>query len=160
MAKLYAERDIMALDDAGNYYVKHVSAMTGEKLHSKSDIAAELAHRDYEIDKLKAQVEQLNALIVKMQQRAEKFLQPDGESESNFVNFVIGVLDGPEQRFAQATPVQCLANRDAEIKAQAVVDAIDAHKNKVMTFGFDTAIRVNDLIKYANQLRQAAKAGE
>lgn len=57
--KLYAERDIMALDDAGNYYFKHVSAMTGEKLHSKSDIAAELAHRDYEIDKLKARVEEL-----------------------------------------------------------------------------------------------------
>lgn len=57
--KLYAERDIMALDEAGNYYIKHVSAMTGEKLHSKSDIAAELAHRDYEIDKLKARIQEL-----------------------------------------------------------------------------------------------------
>ena len=52
-----------------------------------------------------------------------------------------------------ATPLQCLA----EVKAQAIIEAIDAHKNRVMTFGFDTAIRVNDLIKYANQIRQQAK---
>ena len=50
--KLYAERDIIALDEAGNYYFKHVMAMTSEQLHSKSDIAAELAHRDMLIDKL------------------------------------------------------------------------------------------------------------
>ena len=43
----YAERDIMALDVAGEFYTRHISAMTGEKLHFKSDIAAELAWRDY-----------------------------------------------------------------------------------------------------------------
>lgn len=43
---LYAERDIIALDESGDFYCKHVSAMTGEKLHSKSDIAAELGYRD------------------------------------------------------------------------------------------------------------------
>jgi len=48
MKKLYAERDIMNLDT----YSDHVSAMTGEKLHSKSDIAAELAYRDAEIKRL------------------------------------------------------------------------------------------------------------
>ena len=53
-------------------------------------------------------------------------------------------------------PPQCLA----EIKAMTIMDAIDTHKNKLLTFDFDTAIRVTDLIKYANQLRQAAKVGE
>lgn len=48
----YKERDIMDLDDAGGYYFRHVNAMTGEKLHSKSDIAAELGHRDMLIDDL------------------------------------------------------------------------------------------------------------
>ena len=47
---LYAERDIM---EQGEHYGKHVSAMTGEGLHSKSAIAAELAHRDIEIERLK-----------------------------------------------------------------------------------------------------------
>lgn len=49
----YADRDIMELDKAGNYYCRHVSAMTGEGLHSKGDIAAELAYRDMEIDRLR-----------------------------------------------------------------------------------------------------------
>ena len=44
---LYADRDIEELDDNGNHYCRHVSAMTGERLHSKSAIAAELAHRDF-----------------------------------------------------------------------------------------------------------------
>lgn len=51
--KQYAERDAMAMDMAGNYYCRHVSAMTAEGLHAKSDIAGELAHRDMEIDRLR-----------------------------------------------------------------------------------------------------------
>lgn len=50
--KQYAERDTTALDEHGGYYFRHVSAMTGERLHSKSDIAAELGHRDMMIDRL------------------------------------------------------------------------------------------------------------
>ncbi|AUR91931.1 coil containing protein [Vibrio phage 1.167.O._10N.261.51.F2] len=52
--KLYAERDIEILDDKGDYYFNHIFAMTGEGLHSKSDIAAELGYRDMRIDELKA----------------------------------------------------------------------------------------------------------
>lgn len=48
--KIYKNRDI---EDQGHYYSGHVAAMTGEGLHSKSAIAAELAHRDMEIDRLK-----------------------------------------------------------------------------------------------------------
>lgn len=51
MNKQYAERDIVEQDE---YYVRHVHAMTAEDLHSKSAIAAELAHRDMRIDSLKA----------------------------------------------------------------------------------------------------------
>lgn len=56
MSKQYDERDVMALDRAGNYYIKHVGAMTAEKLHDKSDIAAELAYRDWLIDDLSRQL--------------------------------------------------------------------------------------------------------
>lgn len=48
----YAERDIMQLDENGDHYSRHVSAMTGEELHSKSAIAAELAYRDDRIQKM------------------------------------------------------------------------------------------------------------
>lgn len=52
----YAERDLEALDKAGSYYTRHVMALTSENLYNKSDIAAELAWRDMEIDRLKADV--------------------------------------------------------------------------------------------------------
>ena len=50
----YAKRDPMKLDKAGGHYSRHVSAMTAEGLHEKSDIAAELAVRDALIDDAKA----------------------------------------------------------------------------------------------------------
>ena len=47
MEKLYAERDLELI---GKHYARHVLAMTAEDLHSKADIAAELAWRDYQIE--------------------------------------------------------------------------------------------------------------
>ena len=47
----YAERNEREL---GEHYFKHVSAMTGEGLHSKAAIAAELAYRDERIEQLTA----------------------------------------------------------------------------------------------------------
>lgn len=52
----YAERNLVEL---GKHYTKHVQAMTREGLHAKSDIAAELAWRDAEIDRLRTEVEAL-----------------------------------------------------------------------------------------------------
>lgn len=40
-------------DRLSDHYMNHVMAMTKEKLHSKSDIAIELAWRDWEIEKLR-----------------------------------------------------------------------------------------------------------
>lgn len=53
---IYKDRDHRGLDKAGNYYSKHISAMTEEGLHNKSDIAAELAYRDFLIDELKKEL--------------------------------------------------------------------------------------------------------
>jgi hypothetical protein len=44
----------MALDKDGGHYCRHVMAMTREDLHGKSDIAAELAWRDWRIAQLEA----------------------------------------------------------------------------------------------------------
>lgn len=54
--KQYAERDHLTLDKRGGYYIRHVMAMTAEGLHAKCDIAAELAWRDAEIDRLNAEL--------------------------------------------------------------------------------------------------------
>ena len=59
MTTLYGDRDPMQQDRFGNHYSKHVSAMTAEGLHSKSRIAAELAHRDIRIKELEYQLGQM-----------------------------------------------------------------------------------------------------
>jgi len=46
---IYAKRDTKA---QGSHYIKHLCHMTAEGLHDKSEIAAELAHRDIEIGRL------------------------------------------------------------------------------------------------------------
>ena len=48
--KLYGERDPMAQDEAGGYFARHMHHMTTENLHSKAEIAEELAHRDIQIE--------------------------------------------------------------------------------------------------------------
>lgn len=58
-AKQYPEVDHMKLDEDGNYYCRHVGAMTREELHRKSDIAGQLGWRDREIDRLRAENEAL-----------------------------------------------------------------------------------------------------
>ena len=67
--KLYAERDLM---EQGQYYADHIMAMTSEKLHDKSDIAAELAHRDQQNDILRMKIELLDEQVRQLK---------DGEGE-------------------------------------------------------------------------------
>ena len=54
----YARRDI---EDLGELYLRHVNAMTAERLHDKSHIAAELAWRDSRIADLLAACRQVSA---------------------------------------------------------------------------------------------------
>jgi hypothetical protein len=49
IVKLYCKRNPI---EQGMYYLLHIQAMTAEDLHSKADIAKELAHRDIEINRL------------------------------------------------------------------------------------------------------------
>lgn len=58
MKKHYRQHDEEAVLYSDEY-VQHVSAMTAEKLHGKSEIAEELAFRDLQIKQLTAQVAEL-----------------------------------------------------------------------------------------------------
>ena len=53
--RLYATRDHYALSP---HFERHMLALTGEGLQSKSAIAAELAHRDVKIERLRAALEE------------------------------------------------------------------------------------------------------
>jgi hypothetical protein len=48
------------VEDLEPYYSRHIAAMTREKLNAKSDIAAELACRDWKIERLLAENEELS----------------------------------------------------------------------------------------------------
>lgn len=65
--KQYAvgQRDIEQLDEGG-YYTRHIYAMTHEVLYSKSDIAAELAHRDLQIDMLRIALEKQTQIAIEI----------------------------------------------------------------------------------------------
>ena len=65
--KQYAvgQRDIEQLDEGG-YYPRHIYAMTNEGLYSKSDIAAELAHRDLQIDMLRLALEKQTQIAIEI----------------------------------------------------------------------------------------------
>lgn len=57
------DRDIVELDMLGNYYCRHVLALTRENLVGKSEIAAELGYRDLMIDRLQRELDAANAEI-------------------------------------------------------------------------------------------------
>lgn len=59
------QRDIEQLDEGG-YYTRHIYAMTHEGLYSKSDIAAELAHRDLQIDMLRIALEKQTQIAIEI----------------------------------------------------------------------------------------------
>lgn len=69
--KIYGDRDLMAMDIAGNYYRRHVDHMTRESLHSKSDIAAELGWRDMQIADLQKKLDAVLAEVVAIREQAE-----------------------------------------------------------------------------------------
>lgn len=83
MKKNYAERDIMEMDNVGGYYIRHVSAMTAEELHSKSDIAAELGHRDMVIDELQEVLQEVTRSIeITIRVGYERIIELGGECDS------------------------------------------------------------------------------
>jgi hypothetical protein len=64
VSDLYAERDIIKQEE---FYTRHVSAMTKEGLDRKSDIAAELAHRDITVSNQQKHIEALQARVAELE---------------------------------------------------------------------------------------------
>ena len=51
--KLYDDRDPT---EQGDWFIRHMHHLTTENLHSKAEIAEELAHRDIEIERLRSEL--------------------------------------------------------------------------------------------------------
>ena len=56
-------RNDLDLEKLEPHYTKHVGAMTSESLHSKSSIAAQLAYRDLQIERLTDEIRQRDTVL-------------------------------------------------------------------------------------------------
>lgn len=90
-APQYGQRDTL---EQGNYFMRHMLAMTGESLHAKSAIAAELAHRDMEIDRLRKDAELLAWVLAHPETAAECLEDAaagDGTARENLERRIAGL---------------------------------------------------------------------
>ena len=94
----YANRSAIA---QGQVYVDHVSAMTAEGLHSKSDIAAELAHRDICIADLEQRIVKLKAKLEKCQRDYQEHVAMVASKERPAYNEQQRRIDKLERQLAK-----------------------------------------------------------
>ncbi|MBF57687.1 MAG: hypothetical protein CME80_08215 [Halomonas sp.] len=125
MDNQYAERDIMALDKAGGHYCRHLSAMTGEGLHDKSDIAAELAYRDARIAELEEREAALAAHVEHMKGALHRLATYPGDCDEDDYRHAQALVD--------SAATTSLVRRDAEQqKIGAASFKSEAHNASVL----------------------------
>jgi hypothetical protein len=76
--KIYPD---LSPEDLGRHYMMHIDRMTVEELYSKSDIAAQLAWRDKQIEELRAEIDELlsyNRKIVDWTLEGESIMKDAG----------------------------------------------------------------------------------
>lgn len=95
---LYPAVDPMAL---GQHYINHVAAMTREALHSKADIAAQLALRDMRIAALEQERDEWKAGALALIDQAEK--AADALTQARVPLIVAGLLLSPAARVETLT---------------------------------------------------------
>jgi len=140
MGNQYAGRDIMGLDKKGGHYSRHLSAMTGEALHDKSDIAAELAYRDARIAQLEADCAAHKAAEetqIALRQKADERVR---ELEMMFV----ALQDG-------ATDLIHATNEDEAGDAIAIIAACNDEKARKSLVVRDAAMKLEGFHGYATR---------
>ena len=88
MTKHYRNFDLETVLDS-EQYASHVSAMTGEKLHSKSDIAAELTSRDMRIEQLERELDAHKELLYVVDGYYQDYVQKNYGSAEEWLRHII-----------------------------------------------------------------------
>lgn len=156
--KIYAERDIIGMDSKGGYYCRHISAMTREGLHSKSDIAAELGFRDMVIAELEAKCTSLAAENAALKAFGGKL----GDMHNDLNGEGTGIHGRAEVAIQQVALQAAIEEFDAintpdtdaflaEVRAQGV----EMFSDSLLCPDLDDTIR-----DFAAQLRQEANTAE
>ena len=158
--KLYAERDIEGLDEDGNFYFKHVMAMTSENLSGKSAIAAELGYRDSKIVELQARLEHAtNQRDAALAREAELVAKIDAIKDAWMAAGSWPHTVDEKQGIANAinaTPTQCLR----DIQAEAGRAGFVAGANWLYASQLETDVIEDDKVDAANRYAERVKAGE
>lgn len=175
--KFYAERDIIGMDSKGGHYCRHISAMTREDLHSKSDIAAELGFRDMVIAELEAKCSALAAEVQAVRWACgQVYMRGYNHGHLNTVDGLDYASDselverGGETLADFTDPDHCGVAADAilaEVRAQGVEMVIAYHRERADALHHvdrNNAIRHSmaalDASDVAAQLRQDANSAE
>lgn len=105
-------------------YCKHVSAMTGEKLHSKADIAAELAYRDDLIEQQQARINDLEQLLRDSAKAADQFYQQRNHAieKRDELAAVVERLRDALEPFAVGGITDCISREDYSVMRERVKD--------------------------------------
>lgn len=148
LAQVMDERDALASDYA-------------EIQTDRDKLQTDLFNARKERDALAAQNALLNTHFKRMQTFCGKFLAPNGcVGDAEFINQIVFLLDGPEQRAAQASPVQCLAEVRADAITTAAQKALDAAQvpPECMSDYFNAGVRccAASLVEYAEKVRGGA----
>jgi hypothetical protein len=98
------------------WYSKHVSAMTGEGLHSKADIAKELAYRDQQIESLRQQLAECQAVNKVLRDTIDAEVQYQHEKYDRYAAELDEALDMPSDSTALDEAIR-KAKRDALLEA-------------------------------------------
>lgn len=144
MSNLYEERDII---EQGEHYTKHISAMTCEGLNSKSAIAAELAHRDIETERLRARVAEL-----------EEALKDVAPAIEQIVLYGRDAFDKGEAQFHLDMMSKSLGSGESKAfilrkQAEAVEEILDFGTHETIA---GVGVSMEDVWDYAQRLRQQA----
>lgn len=157
MTKHYRNFDLETVLDS-EQYASHVSAMTGEKLHSKSDIAAELTSRDMRIEQLERELDAHKELLYVVDGYYQDYVQKNYGSAEEWLRHIINqyskIFNG---EFDGVSP---LVQHNLEQQICGAMQFSSA-VGETGQFGWSDAQWLTDFAEeYAEQLRKQQDQGE
>lgn len=112
--KQYRQRDLVALDREGGHYFRHVRAMTAEGLHDKTHIAAELAARDWEIERLRRENAELKEETGRLTGVLKYVIRAYDDGDSGDIDTVANEMAGTVREALKRCYAQSLREREEQ----------------------------------------------
>ncbi len=149
---LYADRDHQA---QGEHYLRHIDHMTGEGLHAKSAIAAELAHRDIVIESLSAELEHCRKWGIAAHDAAAQWMTKAKAAEADLAR--VRAERVPEGwALVPVEPTNKMLDAAARASMQHLLDCINDPK-RAKEVGSEAMTRKTHASRYRTMLAAASQ---